>query len=592
MKISLKIHLPLTKKEYPPERPYYATDLSNLVKIGASLYGEKPYLRFRRNRQDMSLSYQDFDRMIDCAGTTFSEMGLSDSPIAVIGETSPEWIITYLATVNGGGIIVPLDKELSTPEIANFIRRAHVRAVIYSAHFEAKIREIADEVPDVLCFAKISQEFFPYPDTNGSDTQITERFIAFESLIRRGTALLNAGNNTFTGHVINMEKPCACLFTSGTTGTSKGVLLSQKNITTAINGAFRMIDVTPDDVLVSVLPTHHTYEMTCGILTPILAGATICINESLKTVLQSFQQYKPTMLVLVPLFVSTIYKKIMENVRKRGIEKKLNLARAVSDKSRMIGLDMRQTLFAEILNTFGGRLNRIVCGGAPLNPAMVDFFDSIGINLTQGYGITECAPLISVSPFHWKKGRSVGIPMPGLEVRIGDGTLPVGDVDEIIVRGDNVMVGYQDNPEATNEVIEEDGWFHTGDLGYLDKEGFIYITGRKKNVIVLHNGKNVFPEEIEEYLESIELISECVVTGKTAADGETINIVALVYPDFEKAEAQGLTTVDEISDVLRKEVNKINTQLPLFKQIRGVEIRKMPFQKNSSQKIVRYKINQ
>ncbi len=592
MKINIKVTSPFVKKEYPPERSYYAKDLSNLVKIGASLFGEKPYFRFKRNRQDMSLSYKDFARMVDCFGTAVAEMGLSDAAVAVIGETTPEWVVTYLATVNGGGMIVPLDKELATQEIANFIRRANVRLVVYSHHFADKITSIADELPDVVCFAEISHEFFPYPDATGTETPITERFVPFESFIRRGTALLKAGNNVFTAHVIDMDKPCACLYTSGTTGTSKGVLLSQKNITTAINASWRMIEISSEDVLVSVLPTHHTYEMTCGILTPILVGCTVCINESLKTVVASMKQYKPTVLVLVPLFVSTIYKKILENIRRRGMEKKLNFARSVSDKTRLVGIDLRKTFFSEILEVFGGRLDRIICGGAPLNPTMTDFFDSVGIRLTQGYGITECAPLISVSPFNWIKAASVGIPVPGMEVRIGDGTVPIGETGEIVVRGDNVMLGYQDNPEATAAAIDEDGWFYTGDIGYIDKEGSIYITGRKKNVIVLHNGKNVFPEEIEEYLDAVDLISECVVIGKTETDGETISITALIYPDFAKAEELGLENIDAISEVLRTEINKINATLPLFKQIRGVEIRKNPFIKTSSQKIMRHKINQ
>lgn len=592
MKINVKVTSPFVKKDYPPERSYYASDLSNLVKIGASLFGDKAYLRFKRNHQDLSLTYKDFARMVDCVGTTMAEMGLSDASVAVIGETTPEWIVSYLATTNGGGMIVPLDKELATQEIANFIRRANVRFVVYSHHFADKIMAIEAELPDVICFAEISHESFPYPDSTGADAPITDRFVSFEALIRRGTALLRAGNNAFTSHVIDMEKPCACLYTSGTTGTSKGVLLSQKNITTAINAAWRMIEISSEDVLVSILPIHHTYEMTCGILTPILVGCTVCINESLKTVVASMKQYQPTVLALVPLFVSTIYKRILENVRRKGIEKKLNFARSISDKTRLVGIDLRKTLFADILEVFGGRLDRIICGGAPLNPAMAEFFQSVGIRITQGYGITECAPLISVSPFNWLKPASVGLPVPGMEVRIGDGNVPVGETGEIIVRGDNVMLGYQGDAEATAAVIDEEGWFSTGDIGYMDKDGFIYITGRKKNVIVLHNGKNVFPEEIEEYLSTIELISECVVVGKTEADGETVSVTALIYPDFTKAEELGLNGIDAISEVLRTEINKINASLPLFKQIRGVEIRKNPFIKTSSQKIMRHKIDQ
>lgn len=592
MKISFKVNSPIQKKGYPPPRQYAAADLSNLVKIGASLFGDKPYLRFKRARQDMSLSYRDFEKMIDCVGSAFAELGVGESPIAVIGESSPEWVVTYLSAVNGGGMIIPLDKELAEGEIANFIRRAHVRYVVHSASFGEMFRRLEGELPDVVGYAEISKDCFPYPDQTGSDKPITDRFIPFEALVRRGTGLLNTGYHVFTDHKIDLDKPAAILYTSGTTGTSKGVMLSQRNITTAVNTSYRMIDVTREDVLVSVLPIHHTYEMTCGYLTPLLVGATVCINESLKTVLRSMQEYKPTMMVLVPLFVSTFHKKIMETVRKKGLEQKIRLAMAASNTARHVGVDMRQTLFREIHETFGGRLDRIVCGGAPMNPELGKFFDTIGIKLTQGYGITECAPLISVSPFHCIKAASVGLPVPGLEVRIGDTDGSAGTVGEIIVRGDNVMLGYQDDPEKTAEVLDEDGWFRTGDIGYIDRDGYIYITGRAKNVIVLHNGKNVFPEEIEEYLEQIDLISECAVIGRTAMDGETINVTAVIYPDFARAEELGITGIDAISDELRKRINRLNTTLPMFKQIRGVEVRKTPFIKTTSKKIIRHRIDE
>ena len=482
--------------------------------------------------------------------------------------------------------------ELAEAEIANFIRRANVRCVVHSPTMTEVFRRLADELPDVLCFAEISRDYFPYPDETGTDRPVTERFVPFEQLVRRGTALLNTGYHRFTHHKIDVEKTAAILYTSGTTGSSKGVMLSQKNITTAINAAFRMIDVTRDDVLLSVLPIHHTYEMTCGILTPFLVGATVCVNDSLKTVLRALQEYKPTFLVLVPLFVSTFHKKIMESVRKKGLETKIRLGMAASNTARRVGVDMRRTLFAEIHETFGGRLQKIVCGGAPMNPEMGAFFDAIGISLTQGYGITECAPLISVSPFHCINAKSVGLPVPGLEVRIGENGSPAGVVDEIIVRGDNVMLGYQDDPAATAAVLDEEGWFRTGDLGYIDRDGYIYITGRAKNVIVLHNGKNVFPEEIEEYLEPVDLIDECVVVGRTAVDGETINVTAIVYPDFARAEELGLDGIDAISEEIRRRVNKINAGLPMFKQIRSVEIRKTPFVKTTSKKIIRHRVDE
>lgn len=591
MNINVNINLFHSKKRYPPEKEYEATDLRNLVKIGSSLFNDKPYMCFKRNKQDCSVSFRVFDKMIDCVGTAFSECGIMGKTVAVIGETTPEWVMTYLATVNGGGVIVPLDKELAPEEIANFLRRADVCAVVYSHNYRRIFQEIGETMPEIKLFVEISKETFPYPPEHSDEPAIQERYIPFAALVRRGATLLARGNIAFTAHNIDVEKMCSLLFTSGTTGTSKGVMLSQKNIITAVNAAFRMIRISSEDVLVSVLPIHHTYEMSTTILVPLLVGCTIGINDSIKNAMRSFQQYRPTILVLVPLFVSTIYKKIWDTAKRNGLDKKLRLAIAASDKTRLFGLDLRKTLFRQVLDALGGRLDRIVCGGAPLNPELVKAFDSLGINLTQGYGITECSPLISVSPFDWKKGASVGLPVPGMEVRIDADNNSV-TYGEIVVRGDNVMLGYYNDPEKTAEVLTPDGWFRTGDVGYIDRDGFLYITGRKKNVIVLHNGKNIFPEEIEEYLEPVELISECAVVGRTADDGDTINLTAIIYPDFDVASAKGLTDIDAISKAIHAEINQINTKLPLFKQIRCIELRKTPFIKTSSHKIIRHKIDQ
>lgn len=577
-------------RSYPPERERVISDLRELVDVSAKIHGERPFLRFKRDGEDFSLSFAGLLKMTERLGTAFHELGMKGGvSIAVIGETSPEWIATYLAAVNSGNVIVPLDRELTPDELCNFINRAEARCVICSPTIRAVLEPRIDNMPDVQYFGVIPEVGFGENQPCGKPAE--RQFVPFREFVGYGRALMEAGDSSFKNVKIDREAMCAILFTSGTTGTSKGVMLSHRNIATAINGSWRMIDVGPDDVLVSVLPIHHTYEMTCGILTPLLVGCTVCINDSLKNVMRNFQYYKPTILILVPLFVNTIYKRIMDTARKKGVDKKLEVATKVSDTLRVAGVDLRRALFAEIMETFGGRLEKIVCGGAPLNPEMIGHFESFGINLTQGYGITECAPLISVCPFNWKKDRSVGLPIPGLEVIIDvedtSGGLPIG---EILVRGDNVMLGYYKAPELTEAAIV-DGWFHTGDYGYIDADGFLYITGRKKNVIVLENGKNVYPEEIEEHLETIRLVAECAVIGRRSDDGESILITAIIYPDYEYAKSIGLVDKAAIDAKLKDEITALNKTLPGFRQIRKYELRDEPFPKTTSKKIIRHLIS-
>ena len=274
---------------------------------------------------------------------------------------------------------------------------------------------------------------------------------------------------------------------------------------------------------------------------------------------------------------------------KKGAEKKLSLGLKASGMMRHVGIDLRRTLFKEILQALGGNLRIIVCGGAAMNPELMNQFDDFGISVMQGYGITECAPLISCCPTNWRKYNSVGLPVKGLEVKIepDDGSLSSDgyEIGEILVRGANVMLGYYKDPTTTAEAIDSDGWFRTGDYGYQDSDGFLFITGRKKNVIVLNNGKNVFPEEIESYIENISLIKECVVVGR--GDSQTITVTAVIYPDFEEAEKQQLTELSDIADAIKKKIAEINKTLPTFKQIRGIEMRKVEFEKTTTKKIKR-----
>ncbi len=568
------------KKEYPNfERRPFST-LRELVNSAAELLPNKTYLRYKEKVNGeveiKDVTYSQFNEYINRLGTAFYDLGLKGKNIAVIGETSKEWIATYLATVSGGSVIVPLDKELTENEIGAFLEHAEVSAVVYSDRFHQYFKKLSED-SHISYFIKMG-EF-------DEGEERSEAFLSTNELEKRGEALLSEGVSDFLDAETDVEADAVIIFTSGTTGTSKGVVLSQKNIVSAISSSARMLGFVEDDVVMSVLPPHHTYEMTCGILTPILVGATVCINDGMKYVLKNFQIFKPTAIILVPLFVTTIYKRIWDTASKNNQTKKLRRGIAISNALRRVKIDMRSAFFSQVNAALGGRLTRVVCGGAALSPDYVKGFEELGINLVQGYGITECSPLVSVCPFHWKKYASVGLPVHDVEVRI-DKLNDTDEEGEIVVRGPNVMKGYYKAPELTANVIDEDGWFYTGDIGYIDEDGFIYITGRKKNIIILDNGKNVFPEELEEHLYKLPYIAECVVVGKPNSSGETV-ITAQIFPDFDKAKEDGIEAIEDVKDAIKGEIQELNKSLPIFKQIRGIEIRKTEFDKTTTKKIKR-----
>ncbi len=561
-----------------------AYDFRSILANSAHAYGEKDFLVYKKKGGLESVTFEGMQERVRALSEAFFACGLAGESIAVIGETSPEWIITYLATIITGGVIVPLDKELSREAVIGFINKVGCRAVVYSAKCKAFFEETED-CKGVDYFVEFGAEEDEDEVDKSPVSKGKESFLHF---LNYGRECISDGSEKYDFAPIDMEKCCAILFTSGTTGTSKGVMLSQKNIIHAINGSYRCTGFDEDDTVVSVLPIHHTYEMTCGILTPLFIGATVCINDSLKYIVRNFQLFRPTGLVLVPLFVTTIHKKIWETARKSGKEKFLRAGLALSQQLRKAKIDPRKLLFKSVQSVFGGRLKRIICGGAPMSPDLVADFEAFGIKLCQGYGITECAPLLSVCPESDNRAGSVGLPIPGVRVRIDVEEEEDGkQIGEILAQGPNVMKGYFMDKDATDEVLQG-SWFRTGDYGYLDEDGFIYITGRKKNVIVLNNGKNVFPEEIEEYLEKIELIRECVVIGRKNEE-DTVVVTAVIYPDFAKAAEMGLSDdLNEIGGVIKTEIAALNRTLPSFKQIRGVELRRTEFEKTTSKKIIRH----
>ena len=534
-------------------------------------HGDKTLYRWLESPNSYtSNTYKEFYAKVIAIAKGYQKAGIAGKRIAVIGETSVEWVASYLAVLATGGVVIPMDKELDISAIEGFLETAEAEAIVYGKGFNTKLAHISDSHPTIKLLIPMD-----------SSVEVTENVINLSALIGNGK----------DEELIISDRPtnelAVMLFTSGTTGTSKCVMLCERNIWSTVNSACQTVEFSKDDVIVSVLPLHHTYELAV-MLAALVYGMQIGINDSLRHIMKNFAEFKPTGLVLVPLFINTMYSRIIENAKKNGKYNLLMNMMKVSNVLRRVGIDLRRVLFKQVLGAFGGNISKIVSGGAPLNPEMMKQFDGFGITIAEGYGITECSPLISVNPYYALKSGSVGPAVPSCTVRIdAKGKNDKGfDEGEIQVKGDNVMLGYYKNDEENAKAFTADGWYRTGDIGYMDEDGYIFITGRLKSVIVLENGKNVFPEEIEEYLEKFDEIEEVVVVGRKAEDGETVKLTAIVYP---KTALYGETIDTERAyKEIHAKILDLNRTLPSFKQIKALEIREIPFEKTTSRKIKRH----
>ncbi len=528
------------------------------------------YEYFVSPTETATLTYTEFADKVRSFACALTKNGLAGKRVALIGETTPEWVATYLAVLAVGGIIIPMDKELAPSEIAGFLASVSADAIVVSGGLDRALSGILEGHASLGFYITMAKES-----------------ACSKALFWSELEALGAADRSFVyPPSVSRDVLAEYLFTSGTTGTSKCVMLSQKNIFSVVNAAAETVDFCSDDVVLSVLPMHHTYGLAC-MLAELLYGMKICINDSLRHVLRNMARFSPTGLVLVPLFVQTMYKKILSEVERKGKTRAFNAGIAASRLMLKVGVDLRAKLFADVREAFGGRLEKIICGGAPLKPELIYAFEDFGISIYEGYGITECSPLVSVTPYYKRKCGSVGPAVPCCSVRIdGETVNDLGFAEgEIQVHGDNVMLGYENNPEANAASFTEDGWYRTGDVGYMDADGYVYITGRMKSVIVLENGKNVFPEEIEEYLSDIDLIAESVVVGRRAED-DSITLTAIVFAAADKFAPEA--TDEEKLEQIRLAVRAMNKRLPSFKQIKEIELRAEEFPKTTSKKIKRH----
>ena len=557
-----------------PVRP--VENLRHIVYRNDEEYGDKTLYWYKEDKEDFhEYSYHRMRVEVDAIGTAFAELGVMDVGIAITGDVHPRFFATYYAATTGGGYAVPIDRDIHPDQTVNFIIRAEAKAVVYTRNQNRKIAEIADLLPDVKYFIPIQPE---------ENFRFSDKVKTIDEIIELGRESLEKGNRSFVDHKIDMSKMSALLFTSGTTGTAKGVMLSHKNLTAAANASVLSMSYDMNNTFVSILPPHHSYEITCGEMAIQMLGAEILINDSLKHIMKNFAWYKPNALMLVPLIVETMHKKIWDEVKKRKMEKKLKFAMGLSNFLLFFGIDMRQKLFAQVTGAFGGNLKSIVCGGAPLSPQIIKDFYAFGITVLEGYGITECAPLVAVNSPGKVRFHSVGQPVKGCRVRI-DKQDESDETGEICVKGDNVMMGYFKDPEATKEAFTEDGWFKTGDIGYIDKDGYIFITGRKKNVIILSNGKNVFPEELEEHIAPVPEILEAVVTVRETNGEPVLTAICVPNPDLVTE-----TDDERVYAIMKSKIDEINKTLPSYKKMLRVEVRREPFERNTAKKIMRYKI--
>lgn len=569
--------------KYKDSRPIM--DIKHMIESSTELYGDHTafMMKFEKGGVYTHITYKEALADINGLGTALIAHELKDKRIAVVGENCYQWAISYLAVICGTGVVVPLDKELSAKEMQQLMFDAEVSAVIYSSKYEDRFLDM-----------KNSGELPLKVLVNMQKKQSDEVSFSLTDMIAEGKKLIEEGDRSFLDAQIIRDEMAVLLFTSGTTGISKGVMLSHGNLVEDLMAAPTVLKVNDWDIFFSVLPLHHTYECTCGFLMPLYKGATIAYCEGLKYIQKNLAEAKPTMFLAVPLIFESLHKKIWANVRKQGKEATLKKAIKINNALRKIGIDLSNKLFKDIKAVFGGNMRMMIVGGAAINPDILQGFRDFGIMALQGYGLTECAPMGALNPDTRPKNASCGRCFPGFGIKIID--KDADGIGEVCLKGGNVMLGYYRNPEATAQVIDSEGWYHTGDLGYLDDEGYLFLTGRKKNVIITKNGKNVFPEELEYYLSNVPYVAESMVWGTDTSDGTDTLIVASVLPSWDDVNAalgreldrEDPKALEEVEKLLWTEVDKINEEVPFFKRIKKIIVRTEEFEKNSSKKIKRF----
>lgn len=553
-------------------------DFRELVDRYENRYKDHTAFMYKRDPKDtevLQVSYSQFAKDIKAFATSLLALGLQGKKVALIGPNRYEWCTSYLAVSTANISIVPLDKSLPENEIKSLIIRSKLDAVIFDEKYSSIFEEILEEkntnLTQYICMDKSSNL----------------HFLSYPALCEKGKKILEAGNDAYEKITLDPQKVSILLFTSGTTAISKCVGLSQSNICSDIYALSQMTDIRRDDVFLSFLPLHHTFESTCTFLYGTSCGITVAFCDGLKYVQKNLVDYKVTGLVCVPLMLEIMYKKIEKGVEEEGKTSLVKTMRKVCNFLLKFGIDIRRKVFKQILDKFGGKLRMLIAGGAPMNKEAIQGFVDLGINLLQGYGLTETSPVLAGENDKYKRAGSVGFPLPGIEIKINEPNEE--GIGEIMAKGPTIMHGYIDNEEATKEVLKN-GWFYTGDLGRFDKDGFLYITGRKKDVIVLKNGKNIFPEELEILINSLPYVSESIVYGKPdPKDGDLTICAKIVYNPDTMKELYPDKPEKDYHDIIWQDIKaKVNRSMPAYKYIREIIVTDEPLIKTTTQKVKRH----
>ena len=549
-------------------------DFRELVKRYSEKYSDEIAFEYKENpssKDHIKITYSQFASDIKSLGTALINTGLSKKKVAIISPNRYEWCVSYLAITTSDMVVVPLDRALPDNEIEDLIIRSEAEAVIFDKKYVEVFSKLAKEKKSNL------SQYICMDNIDG--------FTTYSSLIQKGHSLLVNGDTKYDNVVIDNKKMSIMLFTSGTTSISKAVALSQSNICEDIYALAQMTDIRKDDTFLSFLPLHHTFESTCTFLYGTFSGITVAFCDGLKYVQKNLAEFKVTGFVCVPLMLEIMYKKIKKGIEEQGKAKLVATMSKISNGLLKIGIDIRRKVFKQILDNLGGKLRILIAGGAAMSKDAIQGFLDLGINLLQGYGLTETSPVVAGENDKCKRCGSVGFPLPGINVKIAN---PDKDgIGEIAVQSPTVMLGYVDNPEATNEVLKDD-WFYTGDLGYFDKDGFLFITGRKKDVIVLKNGKNIFPEEIEILINKLPYVSESMVFGRPLEDGDYKICAKIVYNKEVVNEMFPNISESDLHEKVWEDIKEnVNHKMPAYKYIREIILTDAPLIKTTTQKVKR-----
>ena len=536
--------------------------------------------KFNSKEPFKEIKYSEFRSDVISLGTALNDfLKIKDTRVVIIGENTYHWYVSYMAMLCGSGIAVPVDKELPENEIINVINRAKATAVIYSTKKKEIINKIMEsKATKVKYFIQMN-----------CDDELKNDKVGLNYLIKQGNILLNNGNDNYMKVEIDPEEFKVLIFTSGTTSNSKGVMLCNRNLAQNINAVSAYVKLFENDRLMSILPLHHTYESTIGFLLPFANGASISVCQGLRYIVSDLQETKPTALLTVPLLVENLYKKINANIKKSKKDGLVNSMIHITNALKNVNIDIKRKVFNEIYENLGGNLRIIVSAAAPIDKKIGKWVEDIGITFLQGYGLTETAPIAALTPEYKTKVGSAGKPVICADIKI-DNPNEKGE-GEILIKSETLMLGYYEDEKATNEVMEGE-YFHSGDIGYLDSEGYLFITGRCKNVIVTQNGKNIYPEEIELMLGNIPEIRESMVYGKqdTGKNNKELIITAKVIPNYDEIEknyGKDLTE-EQVYDIIWEKIKEINRKLTSYKAIKKLEIKKDEFEKTTTMKIKRY----